>query len=98
MTGDMWRVTGGETADGGDAAATKEADARAARPYLELRSNGFAFDPTSADALATALRRIGESEQLRHEMGKKSREIVARFSCGNFARQALRAAEAAQQA
>jgi len=97
VTGDEWPVTGGETADGGDAAATKRADARAARPYLELRSNGFVFEPTSADALATALRRVGESEQLRHEMGKRSREIVARFSCGNFARQAMRAAEAAQR-
>ena len=29
------------------------------------------------------------------EMGRRSREIVAKFSCENFARQALRAAEAA---
>ena len=65
---------------------------------LELRSNGFVFDPASADALATALRRIGESEQLRSEMGKRSREIVAKFSCENFAKQAMRAAKAAQQA
>jgi len=74
----------------------QEADARAARPYLELRSNGFVFDPRSRDALATALARVAESEDRRLEMGKRSREIVARFSCGNFARQAMRAAEAAQ--
>jgi glycosyltransferase involved in cell wall biosynthesis len=81
---------------------------------LEQRSNGFAFDPTSVDALSEALRRIadyrtagrqdddkangGESGQLRHEMGKRSREIVAKFSCGSFAQQAMRAACAAQQA
>jgi glycosyltransferase involved in cell wall biosynthesis len=32
------------------------------------------------------------------EMGRRSREIVANFSCENFARQALSAARAAQQA
>jgi glycosyltransferase involved in cell wall biosynthesis len=62
---------------------------------LEERSNGFVFDPTSADALATALRRVGELEQRRLEMGKRSREIVAKFSCENFAKQAMRAAKAA---
>jgi hypothetical protein len=31
-------------------------------------------------------------------MGKRSREIVAKFGCENFAKQAMRAAEAAQQA
>jgi len=65
---------------------------------LEERSNGFMFDPISADALATALRRVGELEQRRLEMGKRSREIVAKFGCENFAKQAMRAAEAAQQA
>jgi glycosyltransferase involved in cell wall biosynthesis len=74
---------------------------------LELRSNGFVFDPTSVDALATALRRIAcqETKRLKDketsgvsEMGKRSREIVAKFSCENFAKQAMRAAEAAQQA
>ena len=32
------------------------------------------------------------------EMGRRSREIVAKFSCENFAKQALSAARAAQQA
>ena len=73
----------------------QEADVRAARPYLEQRSNGFAFDPVSSDALATALTRVAESEDLRLEMGQRSREIVAKFSCDNFARQAMRAAKAA---
>jgi glycosyltransferase involved in cell wall biosynthesis len=84
---------------------------------LELRSNGFVFDPTSSDALSEALRRIADQETKRQpsprdglpsnqltidketsgvsEMGKRSREIVAQFSCENFAKQALRAAEAA---
>ena len=59
---------------------------------LEESSNGFVFAPASADALATALRHVGESELLRSEMGKRSREIVAKFSCENFAKQAMRAA------
>jgi hypothetical protein len=29
-------------------------------------------------------------------MGRRSREIVAKFSCENFAKQAMRAAEAAR--
>jgi hypothetical protein len=39
--------------------------------------------------------RVAESEDRRLEMERRSREIVAKFSCENFARQALRAAEAA---
>ncbi len=64
---------------------------------LDLRSNGFAFDPTSVDALATALAHVAELEDRRWEMGKRSREIVEKFSCGNFARQALLAAEAVRK-
>ncbi len=72
---------------------------------LEQRSNGFVFDPTSSDALGEALRRIAGqgTKRLRDqetnglsEMGRRSREIVGKFSCENFARQALRAAHAAQ--
>ena len=93
-----WRVAGKDTA------VAKEADVRAARPYLEQRSNGFVFDPRSSDALCEALRRIADQETKRlkgqetdgiTEMGRCSREIVAKFSCGNFAQQALRAAEVA---
>jgi glycosyltransferase involved in cell wall biosynthesis len=65
---------------------------------LEQRSNGFVFDPSSVDALSEALRRVSESEQQRREMGRRSGEIVAKFSCENFARQAMRAACAAQEA
>ncbi len=82
----------------------QEADARAARPYLELRSNGFVFDPSSVDALSEALRRIADPLNPKRStlnaaaMGRRSREIVAKFSCENFAKQAMRAAKAAQQA
>lgn len=70
---------------------------------LEQRSNGFVFDPKSSDALSEALWRIVNQEAKRlsnqetdglTEMGRRSREIVTKFSCENFARQALRAAEA----
>jgi glycosyltransferase involved in cell wall biosynthesis len=62
---------------------------------LEQRSNGFVFDPKSVDALATALTLVTDMGDRKSEMGQRSREIVAGFSCENFARQALRAAEAA---
>jgi glycosyltransferase involved in cell wall biosynthesis len=68
---------------------------------LELRSNGFAFDPRSSDALSEALRRIADPLNPKRStlnaaaMGRRSREIVAKFSCENFAQQAMSAAEAA---
>jgi len=68
---------------------------------LEERSNGFAFDPSSVDALSEALRRIADPLNPKRStlnaaaMGRRSREIVAKFSCENFAKQAMRAAEAA---
>jgi glycosyltransferase involved in cell wall biosynthesis len=70
---------------------------------LEQRSNGFVFEPKSSDALCEALRRIADplNPQLSTlnaaAMGCRSREIVAKFSCENFARQALSAARAAEQ-
>lgn len=82
----------------------QEADERAAHPYLEQRSNGFVFNPKSSDALAAALGRVADQKTKSlidqetnglTEMGRRSREVVAKFSCENFARQALRAAEAA---
>jgi glycosyltransferase involved in cell wall biosynthesis len=94
VTGGEWRVT------------SKNADdcKLVADDSLEQRSNGFVFDPKSSDALSEALRRIeaagttdggDAAATLNAEMGRWSREIVAKFSCENFARQALRAAEAA---
>jgi glycosyltransferase involved in cell wall biosynthesis len=62
---------------------------------LEERPNGFVFDPTSVEALAEAMRRIAQMGDGRLKMGRRSRDIVERFSCDNFARQALQAAQAA---
>ncbi|MBJ7391623.1 MAG: hypothetical protein JHC85_08660 [Chthoniobacterales bacterium] len=107
VAGGEWRVAGKETTDGEDVAATKQADARAARPYLEQRSNGLIFDPSSVDALSEALARVADygttglkddGTNTLAEMGQWSREIVAKFSCENFAWQALIAARAAQLA
>jgi len=91
VTSDGWRVT------------SKNADdcKLVADDSLEQRSNGFVFDPKSSDALREALRRIADPLNPKRStlnaaaMGRRSREIVAKFSCENFARQALRAAEAA---
>jgi glycosyltransferase involved in cell wall biosynthesis len=63
---------------------------------LEERSNGFVFDPKSSDALAIALARVAEMGDGKSEMEKRSREIVAKFGCENFAKQAMRAACAAR--
>jgi glycosyltransferase involved in cell wall biosynthesis len=69
---------------------------------LEERSNGFAFDPRSSDALSEALRRIADPLNPKRStlnaaaMGRRSREIVAKFGCENFAQQAMRAACAAR--
>ncbi|MFM8887026.1 MAG: glycosyltransferase [Chthoniobacterales bacterium] len=74
---------------------------------LEERSNGFVFDPKSSDALSEVLCRIADygttglqddGTNMLAQMGRRSREIVAKFSCENFAQQALSAARAAQQA
>jgi len=87
-------IRSGENADAGDCKLETENS-------LERRSNGFVFDPKSSDALSEALRRIADPLNPQRStlnaaaMGRRSREIVERFSCENFARQALRAAEAA---
>jgi len=74
---------------------------------LEERSNGFVFDPKSSDALSEALGRIADygttglkddGTSRLAEMGRRSREIVAKFSCENFAQQAITAACAVQKA
>lgn len=59
-------------------------------------TNGYVFDPTSVQALTRALELSAESKQRRLKMGKRSREIVENFSCDNFARQALKAMDAAE--
>jgi glycosyltransferase involved in cell wall biosynthesis len=97
---------GAVSGESGENADTENCKLKTANS-LEQRSNGFVFDPRSSDALSEALRRIADQKTKRpkdeetngvSEMGKRSREIVARFSCGNFAQQAMRAACAARQA
>ena len=74
---------------------------------LASRPNGFIFDPTSSAALANALVAIADLGSLATDrasldddpliaMGNHSRDIVAKFDCCNFARQAMRAAYAAR--
>lgn len=87
-------IQSGENADADDCKLKTENS-------LERRSNGFVFDPRSSDALSEALRRIADPLNPQRStlnaaaMGRRSREIVGKFSCENFAQQALRAAEAA---
>lgn len=83
--------------------AVSESSASELHPWLgkikgAIRRNGFLFKPTSAEALAGALLALEAMPQLRRAMGQASRELVEKFSCENFARNALRAARAAQAA
>jgi glycosyltransferase involved in cell wall biosynthesis len=61
----------------------------------KLRLNGFVFDPRSSEELSRVLLILEASPGLRSVMGQASRRIVEKFSCENFARNALRAAQAA---
>jgi glycosyltransferase involved in cell wall biosynthesis len=63
---------------------------------LQECTNGYVFDPTSVQALTRALELTAESQHRRLKMGKRSREIVENFSCENFARQAVKAMDAAE--
>jgi 1,2-diacylglycerol 3-alpha-glucosyltransferase len=60
-----------------------------------LRANGLVFDPNSSDELSQALLLLESSAELRNAMGQASRRIVDRFSCDNFAKNALLAAQTA---
>lgn len=60
-----------------------------------LRQNGFVFDPASSGELSRILLTLAASSDLRDSMGRASQRIVEKFSCENFARNALLAAEAA---
>ena len=52
------------------------------------------FDPLSADELAGKLARICADARLCARMGERSFEIISRWGCDNFAKQAMRAASA----
>ncbi|HEX4265923.1 MAG TPA: glycosyltransferase family 4 protein [Verrucomicrobiae bacterium] len=60
-----------------------------------IRQNGFVFNPRSAQSLANALELLESSPELRRRMGQSSRVIIEKFSCDNFARNALAAVRAA---
>ena len=60
-----------------------------------IRQNGFAFNPRSAHSLANAFVLLESAPELRQRMGQASRRIIERFSCDNFARNALAAVRAA---
>ena len=60
-----------------------------------IRQNGFVFNPHSAQSLANALTLLESVPGLRPQMSDASRVIIQKFSCGNFARNALAAVRAA---
>ncbi|WP_162917278.1 glycosyltransferase family 4 protein [Dongia deserti] len=60
--------------------------------------NGFLFDPYDTCSMAAALHRIATRGQALDEMGRRSREIIARWSPENFAKNLARAATAALSA
>jgi 1,2-diacylglycerol 3-alpha-glucosyltransferase len=61
----------------------------------QIRENGFVFDPESSDELSRVLQFFGSGCETRTAMGQASRRIVEKFSCENFAKNALLAVEAA---
>jgi glycosyltransferase involved in cell wall biosynthesis len=61
----------------------------------QIRASGIAFDPGSVDELSRALILLDAHPNLRAEMSAQSRSIIGRFSCENFARNALLAVRAA---
>jgi 1,2-diacylglycerol 3-alpha-glucosyltransferase len=60
-----------------------------------IRRNGFVFDPRSADELARIMFLLESVTDLGKVMGEASSRIVQTCSCQNFARNALRAMQAA---
>lgn len=56
--------------------------------------NGFQFDPTRPEELTDALATLALDPALRERMGAESRQIISRWGCGNFARNALAAIRA----
>jgi glycosyltransferase involved in cell wall biosynthesis len=61
----------------------------------KIRRNGFVFDPRSSDELSRVLLFLESSPDVAANMGQAGRRIVGKFSCDNFAKNALLAVEAA---
>lgn len=68
---------------------------RQARLIGRLRRNGFVVNPNSEEDLAEAMTVLAKFPELKREMGQASRRIISKFSCEQFAENALRAAWAA---
>jgi glycosyltransferase involved in cell wall biosynthesis len=79
---------------GNHAKATSK-DLEAVRLEVQCRTNGFVFDPRSAEELSRVLQKLDAAPDMQRAMGAASRRIVEKFSCENFARNALLAAQAA---
>jgi len=62
-----------------------------------VRKNGFVIDPKSPGELSRVMLCLAESPGLRMVMGGQSRRIVEKFSCQNFAKNAIEAARLATQ-
>jgi glycosyltransferase involved in cell wall biosynthesis len=63
----------------------------------KMRCNGMVFNPLSSTELAMALDQLAAKASLRQQMGKESRRIIEKFSCRNFAINAVQAARLAVQ-
>jgi glycosyltransferase involved in cell wall biosynthesis len=107
VTSDGWRVTSKNADDcklvaddsleqrsNGFVFDPKSSDAlrEALRRIADQKTNSRVFETARGRAEGKP---IDQETNGLTEMGRRSREIVAKFSCENFARQALRAAEAA---
>jgi 1,2-diacylglycerol 3-alpha-glucosyltransferase len=65
-----------------------------AEDLVKIGENGFLFDPTRPEELTNALATLALDPGLRERMGAESRQIISRWGCGNFARNALAAIQA----
>lgn len=62
-----------------------------------IRQNGFVFNPRSMQSLANALVVLESAPELRSRMGQAGRRLIEKFSCDNFARNALAAVRMAAE-
>ncbi|MEI9973822.1 MAG: glycosyltransferase [Ignavibacteriota bacterium] len=61
-----------------------------AEDLVEHGANGLVFDPSQASALTDVLHRVGSLKRERlEEMGRRSREIIARYSPEIFAQEVM---------
>jgi 1,2-diacylglycerol 3-alpha-glucosyltransferase len=85
----------------GQPVSTHADEAESPRPNLPaqlnhlIRSNGFVFDPASSIELSSIMLSLESLPAMRGEMARESSRIVEKFSCSNFAENALEAAKVA---